>query len=216
MLAQAIEQSDFDKLDPSDFLAEWKWDGIRVQTAAGTGEHGERIVRMYSRTGEDISRSFPDLLESLDFNGSLDGELLILRKGRVQSFNVLQQRLNRKAVTPKLLAEFPAHLRAYDLLVDGDEDLRELPFEQRRKRLEQFVARHRHPQLDLSPLVPFQSWDQLAAARADPASAGPVIAEERARRDADFHAFDSTLPVSPLVALLCPLTVSSRPVMKIL
>lgn len=172
MLAQAIEAADFEKLDPSSFLAEWKWDGIRVQASAGVNARGDRIVRMYSRTGEDISKSFPDLLESLNFNGSLDGELLILRDRRVQSFNVLQQRLNRKAVTPKLIADHPAHLRAYDLLVDGDHDLRELPFEERRKRLQAFIARHAHPRLDLSPLVPFASWDELAAARADPASAG--------------------------------------------
>jgi DNA ligase-1 len=172
MLAQAIEDSDFEKLDPADFLAEWKWDGIRVQASAGVTESGDRIVRMYSRTGEDISKSFPDLLESLNFKGSLDGELLILREGRVQSFNVLQQRLNRKAVTPKLIAEYPAHLRAYDLLVDGSEDLRELPFDQRRRRLQAFIARHTHPRLDLSPLVAFETWDELAAARADPASAG--------------------------------------------
>jgi DNA ligase-1 len=172
MLAQAIEDSDFEKLDPADFLAEWKWDGIRVQASAGVNERGDRIVRMYSRTGEDISKSFPDLLESLNFNGSLDGELLILRDGRVQSFNVLQQRLNRKAVTPKLTTDYPAHLRAYDLLVDGSEDLRELPFDQRRKRLQAFIARHAHPRLDLSPLVAFETWDQLAAARAYPASAG--------------------------------------------
>ena len=172
MLAQAIEDSDFAKLDPADFVAEWKWDGIRVQASAGTDQRGERIARMYSRTGEDISRSFPDLLESLEFNGSLDGELLILRKGRVQSFNVLQQRLNRKAVTPKLMTEFPAHLRVYDLLVDGHDDLRELPFEQRRRRLQEFVARHNHPRLDISPLVAFRSWKELGEARADPASAG--------------------------------------------
>jgi DNA ligase-1 len=172
MLAQAIEDTDFEKLDPADFMAEWKWDGIRVQASAGVNARGDRIVRMYSRTGEDISRGFPDLLEQLDFNGSIDGELLILREGRVQSFNVLQQRLNRKAVTPKLTTEYPAHLRAYDLLVDGDEDLRELPFEERRKRLQAFIARHAHPRLDLSPLVPFATWDELAAARADPASAG--------------------------------------------
>ena len=172
MLAQAIEETDFEKLDPADFMAEWKWDGIRVQASAGVNARGDRIVRMYSRTGEDISKSFPDLLESLNFNGSLDGELLVLREGRVQSFNVLQQRLNRKAVTPKLTQDYPAHLRAYDLLVDGHEDLRELPFEERRKRLQNFIARHAHPRLDLSPLVPFSSWDELAAARADPASAG--------------------------------------------
>jgi DNA ligase-1 len=172
MLAHAIEDSDFEKLDPANFMAEWKWDGIRVQASAGVNEHGERVVRMYSRTGEDISKGFPDLLESLNFNGSLDGELLILRDNRVQSFNVLQQRLNRKAVTPKMLLEYPAHLRAYDLLFDGDEDLRELPFEERRKRLQAFIARHAHPRLDLSPLINFASWPELAAARADPASAG--------------------------------------------
>ena len=172
MLAQAIEETDFAKLDPADFLAEWKWDGIRVQACAGVNARGDRVARMYSRTGEDISKSFPDLLESLNFNGSLDGELLVLREGRVQSFNVLQQRLNRKAVTPKLIQDYPAHLRAYDLLVDGSEDLRELPFEQRRKRLQAFIARHPHPHLDMSPLVNFSTWEELAAARADPASAG--------------------------------------------
>jgi DNA ligase-1 len=90
----------------------------------------------------------------------------------VQSFNVLQQRLNRKAVTPKLLSEFPAHLRAYDLLSEDGEDLRELPFAQRRARLEKFIARLGNPRVDLSPLVPFKTWPELIAARADPASAG--------------------------------------------
>jgi DNA ligase-1 len=97
---------------------------------------------------------------------------LILRNGRVQSFNVLQQRLNRKTVTEKLLAEFPAHLRAYDLLADGDEDIRPLPFEQRRARLEQFVTRLGEPRVDLSPLVSFVTWEDLAAARKEPAAAG--------------------------------------------
>jgi DNA ligase-1 len=172
MLAQAIEETDFEKLDAADFMAEWKWDGIRVQAAAGRDDHGERVMRMYSRTGEDISKSFPDLLETLYFDASLDGELLILREGRVQSFNVLQQRLNRKAVTPKLMKEYPAHLRAYDLLVDNGEDLREMPFEARRSRLEAFVRNLGDPRIDISPLVPFATWDELKAARADPASAG--------------------------------------------
>src|ERR1051325_11605892 len=171
MLAHAIEETDFAALDPSDFSAEWKWDGIRVQAAAaGTGDN--RVARLYSRTGEDISKSFPDLTEALRLPGSIDGELLILRDGRVQSFNVLQQRLNRKAVTPKLILEFPAHLRAYDLLVDGDEDLRDKPFAERRKRLEAFVAKLNDPRVDLSPLVRFSTWDELTAARANPAAAG--------------------------------------------
>jgi len=108
----------------------------------------------------------------LHLPGAIDGELLVVRDGRVQSFNVLQQRLNRKAVTAKLLAEFPAHLRAYDLLVDGAEDIREQPFDERRKRLQTFIERLNSPRVDLSPLVPFNSWDELAAARAAPASAG--------------------------------------------
>jgi DNA ligase-1 len=130
------------------------------------------VARLYSRTGEEISRSFPDLLEALRVDGAVDGELLILREGRVQSFNVLQQRLNRKAVTPKMLSEFPAHLRAYDLLADGVEDLRERPFAERRARLEKFVARLDHSRIDISSLVPFAAWGDLIAARADPASAG--------------------------------------------
>ena len=104
--------------------------------------------------------------------GAIDGELLIVREQRVQTFNVLQQRLNRKAVNPKLMLEFPAHIRAYDLLVDGTEDLRALPFAERRARLEKFVARLDEPRIDISPLVPFDTWEALAAARADPASTG--------------------------------------------
>jgi DNA ligase 1 len=172
MLSHAIEEADFASLDPADFVAEWKWDGIRVQAAAGRLADGRRIARLYSRTGEDISGAFPDLAEALDFDGALDGELLIMREGRVQSFNVLQQRLNRKTVSAKLIADFPAHLRAYDLLVDGDRDLRSEPFEMRRAQLEAFVERLAAPRIDLSPQVPFSTWEALAAARADPARAG--------------------------------------------
>ena len=132
MLAHAIEETDFAALDPADFSAEWKWDGTRMQAVAGVGEDGTLTARLYSRTGEDISKSFPELVEALRLPGAIDGELLIVRDSRVQSFNVLQQRLNRKAVTPKLMLEFPAHIRAYDLLVDGTEDLRALPFAERR------------------------------------------------------------------------------------
>jgi DNA ligase-1 len=90
----------------------------------------------------------------------------------VQTFNVLQQRLNRKTVTPKLLEDYPAHIRAYDILAEGEEDLRPLPFAERRARLEAFVARVDHPRIDLSPIIPFATWDDLTAARADPAAAG--------------------------------------------
>jgi ATP-dependent DNA ligase len=172
MLAHAVEESDLAALKASDFMAEWKWDGIRVQAVSGRNERGDIVVRLYSRTGEDISKSFPDLTEALRLPAAVDGELLIMRDKRVQSFNVLQQRLNRKAVTPKLTAEFPAHLRAYDLLAEGDDDLRALSFAERRARLEQFVAKLNDPRVALSPLVPFNTWPELTAARAHPASAG--------------------------------------------
>jgi DNA ligase-1 len=172
MLAHALEESDFASLDPADYIAEWKWDGTRIQAVSGQSETAERVTRLYSRTGEDISKSFPDLISALRLDGTIDGELLVMREGRVQSFNELQQRLNRKTITPKMLAEFPAHLRAYDLLVDGAEDLRERPFAERRARLEKFIGQLNDPRIDLSPLVPFSTWEELAAARADPASAG--------------------------------------------
>jgi DNA ligase 1 len=172
MLAHPLEDADYRAFDPREFSAEWKWDGIRVQASAGRDAEGRQVARLWSRSGEDVSGGFPDLVEALTFDGAIDGELLILREGRVQTFNVLQQRLNRKSVTPKLLAEFPAHIRAYDLLVDRGEDIRALPFEERRRRLEAFVAREENPRVDLSPLVPFADWDALAAARLDPASAG--------------------------------------------
>ena len=171
MLAHALEEPNLAALAAAEFMAEWKWDGIRVQAVAAPRDGGT-IARLYSRTGENISKSFPDLADALRLPGAIDGELLIVRDGRVQSFNVLQQRLNRKSVTAKLVAEFPAHLRAYDLLADGDEDLRNLPFAERRVRLERFVARLDEPRIDLSPLVPFATWQDLAAARMHPAGAG--------------------------------------------
>ncbi len=194
MLAHAIEDADFANLMPADFIAEWKWDGIRVQAVSGTDAHGNHVARLYSRSGEDITKSFPDLLPSLRLQDSsdlkhddlrkplhtfrhhasfaIDGELLVLRDGRVQTFNVLQQRLNRKIVSPKLTKEYPIHLRAYDLLGEGATDLRELPFAERRKRLEAFVSKLDDSRIDLSPTIAFDSWDALRAARADPAKAG--------------------------------------------
>jgi DNA ligase-1 len=172
MLAHAIEDSDFNSLNPADYIAEWKWDGIRVQAVSGKDVRGHGVARLYSRSGEDITNSFPDLLPSLHLPGAIDGELLVLRDRRVQSFNVLQQRLNRKVVSPKLMKDFPIHLRAYDLLGEADDDLRALPFAERRARLEAFVRKLDDPRVDLSPTIAFESWEALSAARADPASAG--------------------------------------------
>ncbi|MGD0847523.1 ATP-dependent DNA ligase [Bradyrhizobium sp.] len=172
MLAHAIEDGDFAHLDAAAFIAEWKWDGIRVQAVSGHDGRGHVLARLYSRSGEDITKSFPDLLPSLRLPGAIDGELLVVRDGRVQNFNVLQQRLNRKIVSPKLIKDYPIHLRAYDLLGEGETDLRALPFVERRKRLEAFISKLDDARIDLSPTIAFDSWDALTSARADPASAG--------------------------------------------
>jgi DNA ligase-1 len=173
MLAQAIDEAvDFAKLDPADYAAEWKWDGIRVQAV-----HEGLVRRLYTRTGDDISRTFPDILDALDDEGVLDGELLVIRDGRVAPFADLQQRLNRKQVDAKLMAQFPAAIRAYDLLQEGPDDTRILPFAERRRRLEAFVARQASPRIDLSPVQPFKSWAELAALRSEPPAGDPQIAE---------------------------------------
>jgi DNA ligase-1 len=176
MLAHAIDETDFSGLNPDDFRAEWKWDGIRVQAVSGRDGHGVRVTRLYSRTGEDVTGAFPDIRDALmdaPFDAAtIDGELLVVRDGLVQPFGVLRQRLNRKTVSAKLIAEFPLHIRAYDLLTEGDEDLRPLPFDERRPRLEALIARCRGLPIDLSPLLPFENWALLTAARANPANAG--------------------------------------------
>jgi DNA ligase-1 len=173
MLAQAIDEAaDFARLDPADYAAEWKWDGIRVQAVAERGE-----IRLWSRTGEDVSAAFPDVAGGLNFEGVIDGELLVLRDGRVAPFGDLQQRLNRKTADAKLMAGYPAGIRAYDLLLDGEDDIRQLPFAERRARLEAFVAASRSPRIDLSPLQPFETWAELAALRAAPPPGDPRNAE---------------------------------------
>lgn len=176
MLAHPLEERDAAGITPDVYVAEWKWDGIRVQAVRGVDAEDRTVVRLYSRTGEDISDTFPDLgdmLASLPFaRFTLDGELLVVRDGLVQPFGVLQQRLNRRVVSAKLMADYPTHIRAYDLLATDGEDLRALPFAERRARLERFVAACNHPKLDVSPPVIFATLDDLAAARRDPRSAG--------------------------------------------
>jgi DNA ligase-1 len=173
MLAQALDEAvDLERLDPADYAAEWKWDGIRVQAVNEGG-----VRRLYSRTGDDISKAFPDVMEALTFEGAIDGELLVLRDGQAAPFADLQQRLNRKTVDAKLMAAHPAGIRAYDLLAEAGEDLRTLPFSERRLRLQAFIARFGSARLDLSPLVGFASWPELAALRAEPPQGDPRAAE---------------------------------------
>ena len=95
MLSNAVEEADLDKLAPADYAAEWKWDGIRVQVVSERG-----VRRLYSRTGDDVSPAFPDLVDAMNFEAVLDGELLVGRPPEwTGTFSDLQQRLNRKSVS---------------------------------------------------------------------------------------------------------------------
>ena len=163
MLAHPLDEADLGTMDPADFAAEWKWDGIRVQLVMEDG-----VRRIYSRTDDEISGAFPDLMEALDFEGVVDGELLVIRDGEIAPFSDLQQRLNRKTVDAKMLTSHPVAVVAYDLLSEAGEDLRDQPLRDRRERLEAFVTAAASPRLSLSPVVAFDEWEALAALRADP------------------------------------------------
>lgn len=158
MLSHAMEDRELAAITPGDFVAEWKWDGIRVQA---THQKGEK--RLFSRTGDDISGAFPDVVEALPDGVVLDGELLVLRGDDVAPFNDLQQRLNRKTVTAAMLKSHPAHIRLYDLLFEGGEDLRPLPFMERRARLEAWHAKHTPARTDISEIVGFDTVAELEA-----------------------------------------------------
>ena len=163
MLSTPLDEAALPELDPADYIAEWKWDGIRVQAVAEGGS-----ARLYSRNGEDISAAFPDIVAALTFEGALDGELLVKRGDQVAPFGDLQKRLGRKRPGRALLASHPAALRVYDILTWAGQDLRPLPLAQRRAWLEQAVTALNTPLIDLSPLLPLASWEDLAALRADP------------------------------------------------
>ncbi len=167
MLAHALEEEDIAKLKAADFRAEWKWDGIRVQLVSNGTDR-----RIYSRGGEEIGKAFPDILAAMNFDAVLDGELLVAASSpssgeltAIAPFSDLQQRLNRKSVTQKMLSAYPAHVRVYDLLSDAANDLRSLSFDQRRQLLDAWFLKHRHNRFDLSPLIDFADWSALAALR---------------------------------------------------
>ncbi|MCX7605952.1 MAG: ATP-dependent DNA ligase [Bacteroidia bacterium] len=154
-----------DKLGaPSDYVVEWKWDGVRVQVVCRGGR-----VALWSRGGVCISESFPDLqarFQLLPPGTVVDGELLIAREGRIFSFAALQRRLLRKRITPSLLQELPATIFVYDILEWEGQDLRTLPLMYRRALLEEVAKRF--PFLELSARLSVESWEEVERCRADP------------------------------------------------
>ncbi|MDC8753741.1 cisplatin damage response ATP-dependent DNA ligase [Erythrobacter sp. sf7] len=163
MLAHPLEEAE---VDMAEYAAEWKWDGIRVQLVRAGGE-----TRIYSRSGDDISATFPELLDVLVVDAVLDGELLVRgstqggEAGGAASFNALQQRLGRKTVSGKMLREYPAFVRLYDILLLEGTDWREAPWKSRRATLESLMERLPDSHFDLSALVEAEDFAQLAAIR---------------------------------------------------
>ncbi|HEY0625129.1 MAG TPA: cisplatin damage response ATP-dependent DNA ligase [Allosphingosinicella sp.] len=165
MLAHPLEDA---RLSMEEYAAEWKWDGIRVQIVRAGGE-----TRLYSRAGDDITRSFPEVADAFESDAVVDGELLV--KGEFQgadehgggaaSFNALQQRLGRKVVSQKMLSDYPAFVRLYDILIEAGEDLRPLPWQERRRRLEAFAPKLDPERFDISSLIDASSFDELEEIR---------------------------------------------------
>ena len=161
MLAHPLEDL---KLDLADYAAEWKWDGIRVQVVHIAGQ-----TRLFSRAGDDITGSFPEVAAAFATPAVLDGELLVrgdVQGGEAASFNALQQRLGRKAPTAKAQAELPAFVRLYDILYDDEEDLRGLPWTERRTRLEAVLPRLDPVRFDLSAVIVAADFEALMEVRA--------------------------------------------------
>lgn len=167
MLAHPIdEKKDFQRIVPSDFQAEWKWDGIRVQLVFDSENR-----RIFSRTGDDISAAFPEVVDNLNGAGVLDGELLVGHEFVPMAFNCLQQRLNRKKFVKKHLKEYPAFVRVYDILFDGTNDIRDRTLTDRRQRLEQWFLKNPQTHLDISEVIDFQDWNGLGQIRTQGAEA---------------------------------------------
>lgn len=158
--------------NPDDWTAEWKWDGIRCQAAAGGGQ-----LVLWSRGEEALNESFPDVaaaLGGLPPGSVVDGEIL------AADFASLQKRLGRKAPSKKLLAEIPCRFLAFDVLALGSEDLRARPWVERRHVLESLG-------LETGELLCFSNLEELGALR-DRASAEGREGLMIKRKDAPYPA----------------------------
>lgn len=161
MLAHPLEDG---SVHLDDFVAEWKWDGIRIQIASTGGE-----TRLFSRGGDEVTGSFPEIAAAFNGIGVVDGELLVrgdVQGGEAASFNALQQRLGRKNVSAAMQAEYPVFVRLYDILFDGTQDVRGLPWVTRRDRLERFTAGLDNARFDLSAIIEARDFDHLSEIRA--------------------------------------------------
>lgn len=166
MLSHPLDaETELAKINPQNFIAEWKYDGIRVQVVSS--KNGKAL---FSRTGDDISHSFPDFMESVNFNAVIDGELIVKKNNKIASFNELQQRLNKKKPSKKLMDENPAHLIIYDILELNGEELTSKTLLERRNILKQWLEENNFSRIEISKELKFKSIEDLKILRDDASS----------------------------------------------
>lgn len=153
MLSHPLEE---EQIDFENFAAEWKYDGIRVQIISD-----DRGVAMFTRTGDNISHAFPDLIAKIKFSAVLDGELLVRNDLGIASFNDLQQRLNRKKPDKKLIEKYPAYMIVYDALVLNGEDVRNNSYTERREKLREWWKQHEINYMEISESLDVLNQSQL-------------------------------------------------------
>ncbi|NJN90949.1 MAG: ATP-dependent DNA ligase [Leptolyngbyaceae cyanobacterium RM2_2_4] len=162
-LASPLDEDRFQEENPTQWQAEWKWDGIRAQIIKRADE-----VFIWSRGEDLITQQFPELVEgfqSLSNGHVLDGEILCWEGNRPMNFNALQKRLGRKSVTKKLLAENPVHFIAYDLLEHHHQDIREKPLLERRNLLAELLTSFPASLTTVSAPLSFASFTDLQELR---------------------------------------------------
>ncbi|EGF91219.1 ATP dependent DNA ligase domain protein [Asticcacaulis biprosthecium C19] len=189
MLAHPLEEKDHRLILPETYAAEWKYDGIRVQVV-----HSAIGRALFTRTADDISHTFPDVLEHLNFHAVLDGELLVLRGDDLGTFNDLQQRLGRKSPSSKLIKEYPAGIIAYDLLMLEGEDVRSQPYAARRALLQAALEHHQPAGIRMSPDLRYKDFAELESFRGSVDNASVIEGVMLKRRDSAYVAGRPTGP----------------------
>lgn len=162
MLSHPINDDTRQALPVIDWQVEPKFDGIRVQLVSAPAGKA-----LFSRTGDDISGAFPDLLCTIKYNLVLDGELLVMHGKQVDTFNQLQQRLNKKKPSAKLMQALPVSVMAYDLLELNGESLIHRPLHERRQRLAEYIEQHPAERLHLSPVYEVEDVPSLEELHAE-------------------------------------------------
>jgi DNA ligase-1 len=161
-LAYALDDDVQTLGDPSEWIAERKWDGIRGQIIVRQGQ-----LFVWSRGEELVTDKYPEyqvMLNLLPEGTVIDGEILPFKDDLPMSFNFLQTRIGRKSLSAKLLKDVPVSFMAYDVLEWKGEDIRAWKFEDRRRKIEAICSGD-NTVLKLSPRVEFASWEKLAEER---------------------------------------------------